>query len=423
LLNAAEYLQHAWHKLEPELADILEAFYGHVSSIPELAKKLSYHIPRLKDAQVLHWKRLFSGNFDQEYMTGVYSVGAAHRRIGVDIRWYISSYQFLLNRFVAVLGQNDFPKNGLVTRTMIAAVMLDIELAIEAYRDEMDLERSQQVSRIATQMAQEMEQKFDEVTEVLVRRPRPNGTQIRKGLRNGEFYLLYQPIVRLDSGQCAGAEVLVRWETSDGNHIPPDQFIPVAEERGLIRSITRFVVERVAEEAGSLMHKHSTLHLSINFSKDDMESLETMILLKDLCKQTDLKPKNFWIEATERGFLKLNRAGPILQSLRDEGFAVAIDDVGTGYSSLSSLASLPITHLKIDKAFVDPLPSVPIEDGLTHHIIEIAKTLGLELVAEGIERDEQRLVLLDHGVTFGQGWLFSQPLTMDQLSDFVERQP
>ncbi|WP_426227352.1 EAL domain-containing protein [Pararhizobium sp. DWP3-4] len=229
-------------------------------------------------------------------------------------------------------------------------------------------------------------------------------------VRNREFIVHYQPIVELKTGICFGAEALVRWRRPDGSLVRPDLFIPLAEESGLIMPITDQVIEAVIMDLNGTLVQDRTLHIAVNLCAADIKSGRILDVLEAKLADTGIRPEQIWLEATERGFMDIDAARVTLTKARERGHSVAIDDFGTGYSSLQYLQGLPMDALKIDKSFIDTIGRDTATSSVTPHIIDMAKTLGLYTVAEGIEVEEQAGYLKAHGVDFGQGWLFSKAL-------------
>ncbi|OOW68782.1 hypothetical protein Xmlh_12555 [Xanthomonas axonopodis pv. melhusii] len=229
-------------------------------------------------------------------------------------------------------------------------------------------------------------------------------------VQRGEFIVHYQPIIALDSGACVGAEALVRWQQPDGVLVPPDAFIPLAEQSGLILPITDLVVAEVIRELGPTLAADPALHVAINVSADDIKSGRVQGVLAQALRGTGVDSGQLWVEATERSLMDIDAARTTITHLRGAGHTVSIDDFGTGYSSLQYLQGLPLDALKIDKSFVDTIGTHSATSAVTAHIIEMAKTLRLRTIAEGVERQEQLDYLRAHGVDLAQGWLFSRAL-------------
>ena len=246
--------------------------------------------------------------------------------------------------------------------------------------------------------------------------------ELKQAIRHDEISVVYQPIVDLETRQCVGAEALARWRMH-GSSVSPEVFVAAAEQSGLIQALTDRVLDRTLRELGEFLRSHREFYVSVNVSAADLTSRRFLDVLVPRVASARIQASQIRIEATERGFIDADAARIVLQGFRDAGHPIYIDDFGTGYSSLSYLQTLPVDALKIDKSFVDTIGYEAVSSSVAPHIIEMARTLGLGVVAEGVEREEQAQYLLGRGARFGQGWLFSRALGADALIDFVDGPP
>jgi len=242
---------------------------------------------------------------------------------------------------------------------------------------------------------------------------------LRAAARRHEFFVEYQPIVDLDSRRCVGAEALVRWRRH-GEVIRAESFIQVAEETGIVTLITERVLADVAADLPTLLRADPGFRIGINLSAPDLESPATLPRLERMIHLSGAAPVNIVVEITERGLLQGTAAQDMVRSLGALGFDIAIDDFGTGYSSLSRLATLRLNFLKIDKSFIDPIGTDSVTSQVVLHIIELAHSLGLEIVAEGVETEEHARFLQERGVRLAQGWLFARAMPLPALLRFME---
>jgi len=244
---------------------------------------------------------------------------------------------------------------------------------------------------------------------------------IKAALRRHEFFLVYQPIIELRGGSCIGAEALIRWRRPDGSLVRPDLFIPVAEESGLIHEITKEVMLLVARDASRFLRANPRLHIAINLSAKDLAMAETGHLVKDLILGMGVRADNIMVEATERGFMQAEVARRIMDDIHSLQVKIAIDDFGTGYSSLSYLEKFKLDYLKIDKSFVDTMGGETATSQVAPHIIEMAKSLKLEMIAEGVETEAQVRYLQQHGVQYAQGYFYAKPMPFAEFAAYVAK--
>jgi sensor c-di-GMP phosphodiesterase-like protein len=237
---------------------------------------------------------------------------------------------------------------------------------------------------------------------------------IRAAARNHNFYVEYQPVVDLATRQIVGAEALVRWKRGN-TVISPASFIPLAEESGVISLITDNVMEIVSRDLPRLMELDTSFRVAINFSAADLKNDVTIDKLLEVLGKSGASSQNLIVEATEHGLISGPETCKVVAGIREAGFRVAIDDFGTGYSSLSCLQNLGLDFLKIDKSFVDTVGTDGVTSEVVLHIIEMARSLRLRIVAEGVETEAQAQFLKKRKVEFAQGWLFGRPMSIDNL--------
>lgn len=238
---------------------------------------------------------------------------------------------------------------------------------------------------------------------------------LKRALDFQEFELYYQPKVSLVSNKIQGAEALIRWHHPILGEISPAEFIPIAEESGQIVAIGEWVLKQAIRQVSIWDKAGTPLRIAVNVSSAQLEVSNFMDRLELMLIESGIPPKLLGIELTEGMVQNIDAAIPILFKLRQLGVRIYIDDFGTGYSSLGILNQLPIDFIKIDKSFIKEVPANKGQATLVKTIIEMGRNLGFELVAEGIEREEQAEFLLQNGCTKGQGFYFSHPLPVQQF--------
>ncbi len=245
---------------------------------------------------------------------------------------------------------------------------------------------------------------------------------LQKALDRGEFVVHYQPAVALRSGRLVGFEALVRWTHPRLGLLYPEQFIPLAEESGTIITLGRWVLSQACHQAKEWQTKYSTdpaLAISVNVSVRQLQQTTFVSDVLAVLRATQLDPRALVLEITENGMMQdISSTVASLSEIKKHGVRVAIDDFGTGYSSLSYLNKLPLDILKIDKSFIERSNE---QAQLTRAIVELGKSLGLTVVAEGIESREQLTHLRALNCDVGQGFLFAKPLDPAEVQCFLER--
>ena len=240
----------------------------------------------------------------------------------------------------------------------------------------------------------------------------------------GELRLYYQPEIDFRTRAIVGMEALVRWEHPRLGLLTPASFVPAAEENGLILSIGEWVLREACVQARvwqQLRGDGPPFRMSINLSALQLQQRDLPDQFRDLIAKAGVDPSRLTLEITESAVMQdVGSATATIQALKEVGVYLALDDFGTGYSSLSYLAHFPIDILKIDQSFVRELDKDPTAKGIVEAIIALARTLHMEVTAEGVETEEHRQVLLALGCDHGQGYLFSKPLTSEDMTDFLQ---
>ena len=247
-------------------------------------------------------------------------------------------------------------------------------------------------------------------------------TGLRRAVSNGEFVLHYQPIVDVEDGRITGLEALVRWNDPARGLIPPGEFIPLAEETGLILPMGRWVLEQACAQASTWRSKYHNfdLKISVNISARQFQQPAFVSEVGEILRLTQLPPECLVLELTESLLVQdstvtVRKIG----DLKELGVQLALDDFGTGYSSLNYLRAFPIDVLKIDKSFIDGVGKGIEESALARAIVQIGETLCLRTVAEGIESEEQAVELRSIGCGEGQGFFFARPLDADSIESLL----
>lgn len=250
-------------------------------------------------------------------------------------------------------------------------------------------------------------------------------SKLHHALENDELEVFYQPQFELVSQRLVGAEALLRWRLPEQGYISPAEFIAIAEETGLIVPIGEWVLETACRQLRQWQQEnHTDLKMSVNLSAKQFYHPDLAGQIGAVLRRTGLSPQRLVLEITESSILEdAQTALQTLETLKAMGLGIAIDDFGTGYSSLSCLRQFPFDVLKIDQSFVRNIHQTPDNIPITRVIIQLARELNLELVAEGIETDQELTFLVTHCCQMGQGYLFGRPTAAAEFSRAFLRRP
>ncbi|WP_273426317.1 bifunctional diguanylate cyclase/phosphodiesterase [Marinobacter sp.] len=241
--------------------------------------------------------------------------------------------------------------------------------------------------------------------------------RVRDGLVKQQFQLFYQPKICMRTGRHVGSEALLRWFDHDNKMVMPGLFMPKVESTSLIDPVTRFVIARACENIKS----HNLMSVSINFAIDNLMNSALIEDLGRIVASYGVSPESLEIEITEGALIRdPEQAKTAVRTLRDQGFKVSLDDFGTGYSSFQYLTHLPLSGLKIDRAFVENLETSDDARTIMGSMISMAKALKLEVTVEGIETEEQRKIVTDLGADLVQGFHYSRPLPLTEYQQWAK---
>jgi diguanylate cyclase (GGDEF)-like protein len=236
-----------------------------------------------------------------------------------------------------------------------------------------------------------------------------------------QFFLVYQPVLNLESERVVGVEALLRWLHPTRGVIPPDVFIPIAEDNGLIVAIGRWVLEQACAQTAAWHHKGYRLDISVNVSARQLERPQFVEEVRTALQNSGLDATTLTLEITETVLMrKPDATARLLTELKALGVRIAIDDFGTGYSSLAYLRQFPVDSLKIDRTFITGVEVSSETHALTHTLIQLGKALGLQTLAEGVEHQSQARQLQREGCDLAQGFLFARPLAPEAVERFLE---
>lgn len=245
--------------------------------------------------------------------------------------------------------------------------------------------------------------------------------QLRRALDRGEFVLHYQPQIDLENDKIYGVEALVRWNSSERGFVSPGEFIPLAEESGLIVSIGRWILREACLQNKRWMDQGlPPTVVSVNISASQLAQNDFVEMVKSTLIETNLPPQWLCLEITESTAVKnMENTRSKLQELKNLGVHLAMDDFGTGYSSLSMLKHLPITNVKIDRSFVRDMVMNPEDAAIATAIITLARSLGMNVIAEGVETEDQKRLLKKERCHCVQGYIYSKPLSSQECLKYM----
>lgn len=285
------------------------------------------------------------------------------------------------------------------------------------------LQKAEQTMTLAKTRSRNRYQFYIASVDSEMRRRRELEKDLRDALARGQFYLVYQPQISYRDHRVVGVEALIRWQHPEHGLVPPDLFIPLAEQNGTIIAIGEWVLDQACRQLREWHDQgFSDLRMAVNLSTVQLHHAELPRVVNNLLQMYRLPPRSLELEVTETGLMEdISTAAQHLLSLRRSGALIAIDDFGTGYSSLSYLKSLPLDKIKIDKSFVQDLLDDDDDATIVRAIIQLGKSLGMQVIAEGVETVEQEVYIISEGCHEGQGYLYSKPLPARELAAYLKQ--
>ncbi|QXH61026.1 putative bifunctional diguanylate cyclase/phosphodiesterase [Pseudomonas azerbaijanorientalis] len=285
------------------------------------------------------------------------------------------------------------------------------------------LQKAEQTMTLAKTRSRNRYQFYIASVDTEMRRRRELEKDLRDALVRNQFYLVYQPQISYRDNRVVGVEALIRWQHPEHGMVPPDLFIPLAEQNGTIIAIGEWVLDQACKQLREWHDQgFSELRMAVNLSTVQLHHAELPRVVNNLLQMYRLPPRSLELEVTETGLMEdISTAAQHLLSLRRSGALIAIDDFGTGYSSLSYLKSLPLDKIKIDKSFVQDLLDDDDDATIVRAIIQLGKSLGMQVIAEGVETAEQEAYIISEGCHEGQGYHYSKPLPARELGVYLKQ--
>jgi diguanylate cyclase (GGDEF)-like protein len=285
------------------------------------------------------------------------------------------------------------------------------------------LQKAEQTMTLAKSRSRNRYQFYIASVDSEMRRRRELEKDLRDALALNQLHLVYQPQVDYRDHSVVGVEALLRWQHPQHGLVPPDLFIPLAEQNGTIIPIGEWILDQTCRQLREWHDQGFTeLRMAVNLSTVQLHHAELPRVVNNLMQVYRLPLRSLELEVTETGLMEdINTAAQHLLSLRRSGALIAIDDFGTGYSSLSYLKSLPLDKIKIDKSFVQDLLEDEDDATIVRAIIQLGKSLGMQVIAEGVETVEQEAYIIAQGCNEGQGYLYSKPLPARELTNYLKQ--
>ncbi|AZE68857.1 MULTISPECIES: putative bifunctional diguanylate cyclase/phosphodiesterase [Pseudomonas fluorescens group] len=285
------------------------------------------------------------------------------------------------------------------------------------------LQKAEQTMTLAKSRSRNRYQFYIASVDSEMRRRRELEKDLREALGREQFHLVYQPQISYRDHRVVGVEALLRWHHPEHGLVPPDLFIPLAEQNGTIIPIGEWVLDQACRQLREWHDLGFTeLRMAVNLSTVQLHHTELPRVVNNLMQIYRLPPRSLELEVTETGLMEdISTAAQHLLSLRRSGALIAIDDFGTGYSSLSYLKSLPLDKIKIDKSFVQDLQDDDDDATIVRAIIQLGKSLGMQVIAEGVETAEQEAYIISEGCHEGQGYHYSKPLPARELAAYLKQ--
>ena len=285
------------------------------------------------------------------------------------------------------------------------------------------LQKAEQTMTLAKSRSRNRYQFYIASVDSEMRRRRELEKDLRDALALNQLHLVYQPQVDYRDHSVVGVEALLRWQHPQHGFVPPDLFIPLAEQNGTIIPIGEWILDQTCRQLREWHDQGFTeLRMAVNLSTVQLHHAELPRVVNNLMQVYRLPLRSLELEVTETGLMEdINTAAQHLLSLRRSGALIAIDDFGTGYSSLSYLKSLPLDKIKIDKSFVQDLLEDEDDATIVRAIIQLGKSLGMQVIAEGVETVEQEAYIIAQGCNEGQGYLYSKPLPARELTAYLKQ--